>query len=84
MSRTDGNGTVSCQIPVLSRKPNWPTAKLRLAAASSSQGSGRAGRWTRTPATMATTLVSVKSPQVNTRPPGARKYATASSVIQAT
>ena len=48
-------------------------AKLRFAAASSSQATGAAGRLMMTPATMASTPLSASSPQNTARCPGSRK-----------
>jgi hypothetical protein len=52
------------------RKLSCPEAKLRLAAASSSQGSTRCGRLRMIPARMATTPLIPIRPQVTIRAPG--------------
>jgi hypothetical protein len=57
----------------MTRKLIWPMAKLRFAAASSSQATGAAGRLMMTPATMASTPLSASSPQNTARCPGSRK-----------
>ena len=59
-----------CLISVRTRKLCWPTAKHRLAAASSSHGARLAGRLRTTPATMAVTPDSASTPQTPTRNPG--------------
>src|ERR1700683_1367641 len=65
----DGKGTFTFMISVRARKLIWPAAKVRFAAASSSQGVLRSGRLTTTPATMA------RPPLRSNRPPDATRRA---------